>query len=202
MAYIEVNGRVLDSNSLVDLLYVAYNRDNAEIYGVDKAIRAGYDELYSTAPDVLDKKMVAIDHQIEKEAFEKANQKVIEAKSDKQKALEKRQAQKEDLIDILAKSILEQNKNIVGKEIAQRAIDKVNQDTAKRRGRPRKQKEENTQSSKENINQKDINQERMEQENINQANMEQEDMNNEQRTNNSWAQNEAIAQGNRVTITD
>ena len=133
-----VNGRVLDSNALVDLLYVAYNRDNAEIYGVDKAIQAGYDELYSTAPDVLDKKMTAIDNQIEKEAFEKANQKVIEAKSDKQKAIEKKQAQKADLIDQLAKAILEQNKNIVGEEIAERAINKVNQDTAKRRGRPRK----------------------------------------------------------------
>ena len=137
-----VNGRVLDSNSLVDLLYVAYNRDNAEIYGVDKAIQAGYDELYSTAPDVLDKKMTAIDSQIEKEAFEKANQKVIEAKSDKQKAIEKKQAQKADLIDQLAKAILEQNKHIVGEEIAERAINKVNQDTAKRRGRPRKNTKE------------------------------------------------------------
>ncbi len=133
-----VNGRVLDSNSLVDLLYVAYNRDNAEIYGVDKAIQAGYDELYSTAPDVLDKKMTAIDSQIEKEAFEKA----IEAKSDKQKAIEKKQAQKADLIDQLAKAILEQNKHIVGEEIAERAINKVNQDTAKRRGRPRKNTKE------------------------------------------------------------
>lgn len=51
-----VNGKILDSNSLADLLYVAYNRDDAEVYGVDKAIQAGYDELYSTAPDVLDKR--------------------------------------------------------------------------------------------------------------------------------------------------
>lgn len=84
-----VNGKILDSNALADLLYVAYNRDDAEVYGVDKAIQAGYDELYSTAPDVLDKKMKALNEQIEKEAFDKANQKVMEAKSDKQKALEK-----------------------------------------------------------------------------------------------------------------
>lgn len=50
------NGKILDSNALADLLYVAYNRDDAEVYGVDKAIQAGYDELYSTAPDVLDKR--------------------------------------------------------------------------------------------------------------------------------------------------
>lgn len=33
--------------------------------------------------------MKALNEQIEKEAFDKANQKVMEAKSDKQKALEK-----------------------------------------------------------------------------------------------------------------
>ena len=85
-----VNGRVLDSNGLVDLLYVAYNRDDAEVYGIDKAIKAGYDELYSTATDVIDKKMKALDEKIEKEAFEMANQKVIEAKSEKEMELQKR----------------------------------------------------------------------------------------------------------------
>ena len=137
-----VNGKILDSNALADLLYVAYNRDDAEVYGVDKAIQAGYDELYSTAPDVLDKKMKALNEQIEKEAFDKANQKVMEAKSDKQKALEKKQDSMEDLIDQMAKMIIEQNKNIVGKEIAQNAIEKVNQDKAKRKGRPKKQEVE------------------------------------------------------------
>lgn len=134
-----VNGRVLNSNDLVDLLYVAYNRDDAEVYGVDKAIEAGYDELYSTAPDVVDKKMKALNEQIEKEAFDKANQKVIEAKSEKEQALERKQESMDDLIDQMAKMIIAQNKNIVGKDIAENAIEKVNQDTAKRRGRPKKQ---------------------------------------------------------------
>ena len=133
-----VNGKILDSNALADLLYVAYNRDDAEVYGVEKAIQAGYDELYSTAPDVLDKKMKALNEQIEKEAFDKANQKVMEAKSDKQKALEKKQDSMEDLIDQMAKMIIEQNKNIVGKEIAQNALEKVNQEKGKRKGRPKK----------------------------------------------------------------
>ena len=83
--------------------------------------------------------MVAIDHQIEKEAFEKANQKVLEAKSEKQKELERKQDNMEDLIDQVAKMIIDQNKNIVGKDVAQKAIEKVNEDTVKRRGRPKKQ---------------------------------------------------------------
>ena len=134
-----VNGKVLNSNDLVDLLYVAYNRDDAEIYGVDKAIESGYDELYSTAPDVVDKKMKALNEQIEKQAFDKANEKVIEAKSEKELAYKKKEETMEDLIDQMAKLIIDQNKNIVGKDIAKSAIEKVNQDTAKRKGRPKKQ---------------------------------------------------------------
>lgn len=134
-----VNGRVLNSNDLVDLLYVAYNRDDAEVYGVDKAIESGYDELYSTAPDVVDKKMRALNEQIERKAFDKANEKVIEAKTEKELAFEKKKESMDDLIDQMAKLIIAQNKQIVGKDIAESAIEKVNQDTAKRRGRPKKQ---------------------------------------------------------------
>ena len=42
---------------LYPLLYVAYNRDDAEVFGIEKAIAAGMEDLYSTAPDVLDKKI-------------------------------------------------------------------------------------------------------------------------------------------------
>ncbi len=145
-----VNGRVLDSNSLVDLLYVAYNRDDAEIYGVDKAMKAGYDELYSTAPDVIDKKMKTLDEQIEKAAFEKANQKVAEAKSEKQKALEQKQESQEDLISQLAALIIEQNKTIVGEDVAANAIGKVQEEAQKRRGRPKKSENLKEGGTKEN----------------------------------------------------
>lgn len=139
-----VNGKVLNSDALADLLYVAYNRDDAEIYGVDKAIQAGYDELYSTAPDVIDKKIKALNEKIEKEAFEKANRTVLEAKSEKEKALEQKEESMENLIDKMAKMIIEQNKHIVGKDVAESAIEKIEADTAKRRGRPKKQSTENS----------------------------------------------------------
>ena len=127
-----VNGRVLDSNGLVDLLYVAYNRDDAEVYGIDKAMKAGYDELYSTAQDVVDKK-------IEKEAFEMANQKVIEARSEKEQELIRKEESQEDLIAELATMIIEQNRSMVGNDVAERATQKVKEEVQKRRGRPKKQ---------------------------------------------------------------
>ena len=134
-----VNGKVLDSNGLVDLLYVAYNRDESETYGIDKAIQSGYTELYSTAPDVLDKKMKALDEKIEKEAFEMANQKVTEAKSEKEMEYQKKEESEEDLIAQLASMIIDQNKSIVGKDVAENAIQKIKDETKKRRGRPKKQ---------------------------------------------------------------
>jgi len=39
-------------------------------------LNSGYEELYSTAPDVLDKRMKEIDKKIEEDAVKRANQAV------------------------------------------------------------------------------------------------------------------------------
>lgn len=120
-----INARVMASDELVELLYMAYNRDEAEVYGLDKALKAGYDELYTTAPDVVEKQMKALDKEIEEEAIEKAKEKVTEARTEKQKALQEKKDNKRDLIDELAKLIIEENTQILGEDIAQSAIEKV-----------------------------------------------------------------------------
>lgn len=125
LAVCGINARVMDSNELVELLYVAYNRDEAEVYGLEKALKAGYDELYSTAPDVVDKQMKVLNEQIEQEALELATTKVNEARSEKQKALEEKKANKRDLIAELAQLIIEENTQIIGKDIAEEAISKI-----------------------------------------------------------------------------
>lgn len=134
-----INAGILDSNGLVDLLYVAYNRDEAEVYGLDKALRAGYDELYSTAPDVLDKKMRALDAKIEQEAFNKANNAVIEAKSKRQKALERKENRMDDLIEQMAQLIIDENRAAIGNKVADDAKDIIKEERARRKGRPRKE---------------------------------------------------------------
>ena len=128
-----INAGILDSNGLVDLLYVAYNRDDAEVYGLDKAIQAGYDELYSTAPDVLDKKMRALDAKIEQEAFKKANEAVIEAKSRKEKALDRKEARMDDLIAQMAQIIIDENRAAIGNKVANDAKEIVKEENAKRK---------------------------------------------------------------------
>lgn len=144
LAGCEVNGRILTSEELVELLYVAYNRDEQEVFGLDKALRAGYDELYSTAEDVLDKKMRVLDEKIEEEAFNKANEKVIEAQSAKEKALQKKENNMDNLIDNLAKLIIEQNTDAVGYDVAQDAIDNINKEKAERNAKKKQSKEGGT----------------------------------------------------------
>lgn len=125
LAVCGVNAKVMNSNELVELLYVAYNRDEAEVYGIDKALRAGYDELYTTAPDVVDKQMRLLDKEIEEKALELAKQKVTEARSEKQRALREKRENKRDLIAELAELIIKENEHIVGEDVAQKATEKV-----------------------------------------------------------------------------
>ena len=57
----EVNAKILDSEGLIDLLYVAYNRDESEVLQLAKMVNAQYDSLYSSGKDVLDKKKEKLD---------------------------------------------------------------------------------------------------------------------------------------------
>ena len=123
--------RVMDSNDLVELLYVAYNRDESEIYGVDKALQSGYGELYSTAPDVLDKRMEAINKEIEEKAMELARNTVQEIKSSKQKKVEKKEQKFDDLVKELATIIINENKSYVGKDVANQDNEKINNKNTK-----------------------------------------------------------------------
>ena len=153
-----INGKILGSNLLADLLYVAYNRDEEEVFGLDKALAAGYDELYSTAPDVLDKKMKELDKQIQQRAMDMANDVVIQAKTDKQRQIEEKQNNMDDLISQMAKLIIEENKTFVGNDIAESAIDKIDgkeeivEETpaTKKRGRKKVNKEDTEEGGKLN----------------------------------------------------
>lgn len=141
--------RILNSYELADLLYVAYNRDESEVYGIDKALRAGYNDLYTTGQDIIDKKMVALDEKIEQEALKLAINKVEEAKSEKEKKLEKKEKSFSDLVKEMAKQMLNDNETILGKEIADSAIDKINK-TKEEGGNDNEEKEKTTKKPRNN----------------------------------------------------
>ena len=129
-----INSKILDSTELAELLYVAYNRDESEMFNLRKAFNAGYEDLYSTAPDVLDKRMKELDIKIEQDAIKKANETVYDVMEENEK--QRRVKQKEDeldrLIDQMAKALIEENKRSVGADVAEAAIEKIDNDSKKR----------------------------------------------------------------------
>lgn len=137
-----VNGKILNSNELLELLYMSYNRDEAEIFGLDKLQRVGFDELYSTAPDVLDKRIKQLNEKIDREAMDLAQSKVREVRSEKQRKIDTMEKNLEDLIEDTAKIILEENEGYLGKEVTKKAKSKIDKDKEARK--ENKSKEENS----------------------------------------------------------
>lgn len=120
-----VNGKILSSKELVELLYVAYNRDESETFGIDKAIKAGYDELYSTAPDVFEKKVKVLDDIIHEKAIELANDTIEKVKSSPEQIAAEKERNLETLVEKMAQIILSENKDYVGRDIAEKAIEEI-----------------------------------------------------------------------------
>lgn len=121
----EMKCKILNSEELVELLYVAYNRDESETYSVERAIRAGYNELYATAPDVLDKRMKAIDKQIEEKATELAKETIDEVRLEKERKIKKKEDNFEELVRQMAEALVKENEKYVGKDVAEKAVKKI-----------------------------------------------------------------------------
>lgn len=126
-----INGKILSSKELIELLYVAYNRDEAEAYGIEKAVKAGYDDLYSTAPDVFEKKIKVLDEVIREQAINLANNTIEKVKSTPEQIAEDKEKNLEILVKKMAEIILNENKEYVGNDIATKAIKEIKNKTKK-----------------------------------------------------------------------
>ena len=80
---------------------------------------------------------------------------MADAKTEKQKAFEQKQENQEDLIAQLASIIVEQNRGAIGNDIADNAIEKIQEEKQKRRGRPKKQTSESTEEGGVGANEKE-----------------------------------------------
>ena len=82
----EVTSKILSSEEVAELLYIAYNRDDSELLQFSKALDGQYDALYSTGKDILEKKQEKLDAEIAEQAVELATESIVRA--DKYKQLE------------------------------------------------------------------------------------------------------------------
>ncbi len=142
-----VSGKILNSNELVELLYVAYNRDDSEVFGMDRAQEAGIEELYSTAPDVFNKKVKILDKEIKNRAIDLANEKIEKVKSKKQQEAEEKQTDMDKLIRNMAEIILSENQAYVGYDVAQEAIQEIENEN-KEGGKDNEEKQKTTRRRK------------------------------------------------------
>lgn len=125
LASCSVGGKILTSKELVDLLYVAYNRDEAERFGIEKAMLAGYDELYSTSQDVFEKKIKVLDEEIKDKAIDLANETIMKVKSRPQKIADDKQSKFEELVKKMAEVVINDNKEYLGQDVAESAIEEL-----------------------------------------------------------------------------
>ena len=136
-----VIGKILNSYEIADLLYNAYNRDESEKYGISKALNAGFDDLYVTAPDLLDKRMKAIEEEINRKALDRAQESVLFAQTEKEKMIAEKEENMEELINEIAKQLIVENSQYMPEDIVENALENVETISQRKRGRPKKNKE-------------------------------------------------------------
>ena len=117
----EITGKVLNSEELAELLYVAYNRESSDTYTLKNALDAQYDRLYSTAKDVLETRKQELRKQIETEAMKLATNSIT--KADEQ--LREERKQKAIEIKKKAESIMADYKDDLSKELYDKTIKQI-----------------------------------------------------------------------------
>lgn len=121
-----VNGKILNSTELSELLYVAYNRDESETFDLKKAIKGDYDALYSTAQDVLEKRMKELDKEIEQRAMDKVTEQVEKYRSKVREQVEQKENSLDMLADEMANLILDQNREYLGNDVVDAILNENN----------------------------------------------------------------------------
>ena len=128
-------GKIMDSAQLADLLYSTFNREDSDVFGVDKAIRAKYDELYTTAPDYMNKKIEMLDQEIERKAYDKANASIVKAQSKLDEEYSKKIATMDEVVDSLAKMIIDQNTEDIGQTVSEMAKEEIDSEKRVKEGK-------------------------------------------------------------------
>jgi hypothetical protein cdiviTM7_00582 len=117
----EITGKVLNSEELAELLYVAYNRESSDTYTLRNALDAQYDRLYSTAKDVLETRKQELKKQIETEALKLATNSIT--KADEQ--LKEERKLKAAEIRRKAESIMADYKDDLSKDLYEKTIKEI-----------------------------------------------------------------------------
>lgn len=125
-----VSGRILNSEELSELLYIAYNRDDANMLSFNRLLESQYDSLYTTGKDVLKKKQEILDEKIEEEATNLVTDSIIKA----DKEIQEEDAKMEAAIIKRAKELTEEHKH----QMTNRLYEKTKEQIDRKDKKPRK----------------------------------------------------------------
>ena len=139
LATSQITSSILDSEELAELLYIAYNRDEAELLQLSKALDSQYDALYSTGKDVLKKKQEKLDQEISLAAIDMATDSIL--KADKRKQIEELEIQinKEEKIKQKASELLDNYKDQLDKRVFKYAKEEIENSGSKKEEEDKKQ---------------------------------------------------------------
>lgn len=142
LAVCGIKGKVLDSTELAELLYVAYNRDESERFSLRRALNSGYEDLYTTAPDVFAKRIKELDIKIEQDAIKKANEVIFDVieENENQRRAKQKEDELDELIDQMAMTLIEENRRSLGEDVTNGAIEKIKEDTKKTKNKTKNEK--------------------------------------------------------------
>lgn len=122
---IGIVGKALNSFELAELLYNAYNRDDAEVFSVERAIEAGYDEIYVDTESIIDKKIAALNKEIQMRSKEEAQKAVEQVLGERDKELKDIEENLDSIIEDLARQIIQDQNNDIPEAIREEALENI-----------------------------------------------------------------------------
>ena len=126
LATSQITSKILDSEELAELLYIAYNRDEAEFLQFSKALDSQYDALYSTGKDILQKKQEKLNQEINIAAIDLATDSILKADKIKQREELDSMLSKEQRIQEKANELLDTYEKQLEPRVYELAKEQVN----------------------------------------------------------------------------
>ena len=125
LATSQVTCKILDSLELAELLFVAYNRDDSELYQLSSMLDAQYDHLYSSGKDVLEKRQEKLDEEINIAAIDLTTESILKADKHRQEEEKRREFEKSQRIKEKALSLLNQYEDQLDSRIFDMATEEI-----------------------------------------------------------------------------
>lgn len=150
----EVRGHIMTSYELVELLFVAYNREQHDIYDFEEYMnQSGFQSFYSVSENVLEKRIQALDEEILKKANEKALDayKIVSNRTkERMRRIEERERRMQEYIDATAEEILDNEKGAIGSYMVNEAKQEVRNMTEEKQKRKKAKEDAEKEQAKQN----------------------------------------------------